>query len=526
MTEGTIDVQCRRSSIFACFVLSISVCVSAPHLARAADGSPAVQTSGQKYYSSVLREIPKQLKDGDPAGQPAPGVPSLRLNVPGSSSPTAMATPLQIAPMAVVTSCTSTSGTLINANLESRSGAASTGWCDDYGLGYKSVVQTPVKYNTIGRLLVPTSTPVAQRNAALYQTVVLNQTTPKNVFVGAMLKGSQIVAGNSESGAFLNVKFQVNCSKNKTFCNRYPRGEVWCGTLPSVGTFTWRWVGLDSHTCGVGYRDSSSGNWVTVPIESVDVYGQLANATGTAFFDLFQVLQFSAGRGAVTFMFDDGYKSVINTALPILSGYGYVGSSAAISGEIGNSSSVTGQDLKTLQNAGWDIESHSITHPSMPSLSVAAAKTELLNSKSALQSYGVTIDSFIWPYGDYNQEVIGLAQTLGSPKPLYKSTRTVEFDDNAYGTNPYLIKVLEIDRPTTLAQVKSWIKELKDNPACTSACTGRWGVFLLHDLRTSPREYDTTPDFLRSVAAEVKKSGLDVINYRTGYQRFANVPMP
>lgn len=439
----------------------------------------------------------------------------------------------QIAPLAAVTSCVSTSGTLIDANLETRSGTGSLGWCDDYGLGYKTVVQQPAKYNNTAQLQIPTSTPVAKRVAAAYQSVMLNQTSPKNVFVGAMVKGTQIVAGDSYSGAGLDVMFQVNCTKYKAFCQYgsgghayYPDGQVWCQTPPSVGTFDWRWIGVDAHTCGVGYPDST-GKWTTVPIESVQVAAVMANATGTSWYDLFQVLQFAPGRAAVTFMFDDGYKSVVNTALPTLSSYGYVGSSAAISGNIGNSYSVSGADLKTLQNAGWDIESHSVNHPSMPTLTVAAAKTQLLNSKSTLQSFGVTIDSFVWPYGDYNQELIGLTQTLGSPAPLYKSTRTVEVGSNAYGTNPYLIKVLEIDKPTKLAQVQTWIKQLKDVPTCVTACNGRWGVFLLHDISKTPGDYDTTPTFLTSVASAVKSSGgIDVINYRTGYQQFANVPRP
>lgn len=48
----------------------------------------------------------------------------------------------------------------------------------------------------------------------------------------------------------------------------------------------------------------------------------------------------------------------------------------------------------------------------------------------------------------------------------------------------------------------------------------------MHDVTKDPGDYDTTPALLRSIVDEVKQSGLDVINYRTGHQRFANVPMP
>lgn len=424
---------------------------------------------------------------------------------------------------------------LTNADFETASGTGAEGWCDDYGLGYQQALQTPAKYNKTAYMRVPETTPVGQRTAAAYQGVELTpiQSQPRNVFVGAMVKGSGIVADVAGGGAFLDILFQVDCAAAPGFCSYapggtpwYPDGKVWCSTARNVGTFDWRWIGVDSHSCGVGYLEEATGHWVTVPIKSVEVTALLHDATGSAWFDLAQLRQYDAGPAAVTFMFDDGLKSVLNAAQPILGGYGYVGSAAVISSEVGNYRSLTAENLQALQAAGWDVESHSIDHPSMPTLSVAAATTQFLNSKSTLESYGLTIDSFIWPYGDYNQEVIGLAQTLGNPAPLYKSTRTVEVGDNAYGSNPYLLKVLEIDRPTTLDQVKSWINELKDDPTCTTACTGRWGIFLLHDITTTPGEYDTTPDFLQAVADEVKKSGLDVVNYRTGYQRFANVPMP
>ena len=59
------------------------------------------------------------------------------------------------------------------------------------------------------------------------------------------------------------------------------------------------------------------------------------------------------------------------------------------------------QDLRDLQAAGWDIASHSVTHSSI--WLVAAAETELHNSKSTLTELGLMIDSFVWPEGDYNK---------------------------------------------------------------------------------------------------------------------------
>ena len=186
-------------------------------------------------------------------------------------------------------------------------------------------------------------------------------------------------------------------------------------------------------------------------LKSAAIFPVLGGATGTAYFDLIQLMQFSPGPGAVTFMFDDGYKSTKSVAKPILDKYGFVGSSAAISSVVGTTGNMTAQDLRDLQAAGWDIASHSVTHPSMIDLSTTAAETELQQVEIYPRGAGfLTIDSFVWPYGDYNQSVTGLAQAGLPTAPLYKSARNVEFDDNAYGTFPYALKVLELVNTTQI----------------------------------------------------------------------------
>lgn len=424
---------------------------------------------------------------------------------------------------AAITDCETT--TITNANFEATAGGKAAHWCDDYERGYSRVLLTPAKYNYVARASIPTTVPAARRYAGPRQIVNLNQTQAKNVFVGAMIKGSNIVLDTDGWGAILDVGFSVDCSAHPRFCEYHDDlgdlfgDTVWCGTLPSSGTFDWRWVGLDSHTCGIGYTDSATGNWIDVPIKSAEVFPALGGATGTAYFDLIQLKEFSPGPGAVTFMFDDGYKSTKTAAKPILDKYGFVGSSAAISSVVGSAGDMTAQDLRELQAAGWDIASHSVSHPHMDTLSTAGARTELQKSKSALQAMGLTIDSFVWPYGDYNQGVIGLAQAGLSSAPLYKSARSVESNDNAYGTFPYALKVLELVNTTQISEVQLWIKDLKAG--------GRWGILLMHDIVNGTQDrYATSPAMLEAVAQLVANSGVSVINYRTGYRTFANISAP
>ena len=461
---------------------------------------------------------------------------------------------------AAVASCETT--LLTNADFEEAAGDGKAAqWCDDYQRGYSRVLTTPAKYNHVPIVSIPMNVPAAERYAGTYQIVNLNQTRAENVFVGAMIKGSDIVldgraaligrfnhlhrkvlkavrhapvwrrlisipgigalAALNGSGATLNVGFKVDCVAHPKFCEYHgdpTDSTVWCATLPSAGTFDWRWVGLNSHSCGIGYVDSATRNWINVPIKSAAIFPILGGATGTAYFDQVRLMQFPPGPGAVTFMFDDGYKSTRTTAKPILDRYGFVGSSSVVSDMVGTARCMTPQDLRDLQAAGWDIASHSATHPSMPSLSTMAAETELQKSKTTLTALGLTIDTFVWPQGDYDQDLIALAQAGLPTAPLYKSARNTESDYNAYGTFPYALKTLDVLQTTPLHEVQAWINDLKAG--------GRWGIFLLHDVADNPGQYAIKPTMLDQLAHLVASSGVAVINYRQGYQTFANIPAP
>ena len=50
--------------------------------------------------------------------------------------------------------------------------------------------------------------------------------------------------------------------------------------------------------------------------------------------------------------------------------------------------------------------------------------------------------------------------------------------------------------------------------------------FLMHDIVENPGTYGTSPAMLEQVAQLVANSGVSVINYRTGYQTFANISAP
>lgn len=110
--------------------------------------------------------------------------------------------------------------------------------------------------------------------------------------------------------------------------------------------------------------------------------------------------------------FDDGYRSMLENAAPILEEYAapgllfvptqYVGASNLFDQGTEPAEPIcTWDELRELRDRGWSIQSHSTTHPSFSSLDRAQRFEELHRSKCALEDeLQVRVDGFAFPYGD------------------------------------------------------------------------------------------------------------------------------
>jgi peptidoglycan/xylan/chitin deacetylase (PgdA/CDA1 family) len=153
-------------------------------------------------------------------------------------------------------------------------------------------------------------------------------------------------------------------------------------------------------------------------------------------------------RVAVTF--DDAFQSVRDRALPILEGLGWPGTVFVVSdyGEgdrligwptldawLGTSyehelKALSWHDLGQLHAAGWEVGSHTSTHPHLTELSAAELRQELVNSRQECEArLGTPCLSIAYPYGDCNRTVVDAAVKAGYragaalPSPLYRPRR-------------------------------------------------------------------------------------------------------
>ncbi|MBN2040495.1 MAG: polysaccharide deacetylase family protein [Spirochaetes bacterium] len=108
--------------------------------------------------------------------------------------------------------------------------------------------------------------------------------------------------------------------------------------------------------------------------------------------------------------FDDGYRSVYDHAYPVMKKYGYKGIIFLITDRIEkdwNRMFMNREQINELIKEGWEIGSHTITHPKLNQISMEEATNEIIASKKTLEDmFGVKVISFAYPYGLFNKKVI------------------------------------------------------------------------------------------------------------------------
>jgi peptidoglycan/xylan/chitin deacetylase (PgdA/CDA1 family) len=136
----------------------------------------------------------------------------------------------------------------------------------------------------------------------------------------------------------------------------------------------------------------------------------------------------------VAVTFDDNYRSVLEIAKPILDRHDYRGTLFVPTDWPGEDRpmrwhgidrwlgtphekemlSLTWQELRELSEQGWEIGSHTCSHPHLPKLDGAMLKGELTESKERIeQELGRPCTSLAYPYGDVDQRVRDTAGEAG-----------------------------------------------------------------------------------------------------------------
>ncbi len=157
----------------------------------------------------------------------------------------------------------------------------------------------------------------------------------------------------------------------------------------------------------------------------------------------------SGDRKTVCITFDDAFRSVHELAFPILHKLGFTGTVFVPTGFAGSEEPLAWpgidnwrngpfedelmpmslEEMRRLLDAGWELGSHTVTHPRLTALPDAMLAQELGDSKRDCEAlFGVECTSLAYPYGDHDARVIAATERAGYraagtlPGPLHPAT--------------------------------------------------------------------------------------------------------
>ena len=108
----------------------------------------------------------------------------------------------------------------------------------------------------------------------------------------------------------------------------------------------------------------------------------------------------------VVLSFDDGYASMYETVYPLLLERDMVGSFYVIANYRWDDRFLSGKQMKKMHANGMEIQSHSLSHRPLTTLSRQEMKRELCRSQEFLENLlGHEASIFCYPYGSVNQTV-------------------------------------------------------------------------------------------------------------------------
>jgi peptidoglycan/xylan/chitin deacetylase (PgdA/CDA1 family) len=115
----------------------------------------------------------------------------------------------------------------------------------------------------------------------------------------------------------------------------------------------------------------------------------------------------------VVVSFDDGYLSDYTHAGPVLRRLGWPGV-LNLALENVRPGDITAPQVRRLIAWGWEIDSHTLTHPDLTTLPPAALRHELVGSREEIQRrFGQPARFFCYPAGRYDAGVVAAVRAAG-----------------------------------------------------------------------------------------------------------------
>ncbi|MGI9117416.1 MAG: polysaccharide deacetylase family protein [Gaiellales bacterium] len=151
----------------------------------------------------------------------------------------------------------------------------------------------------------------------------------------------------------------------------------------------------------------------------------------------------------IVLTFDDGYRGIATTAAPIMAQYGFVGTAYVITDRIAQSKKtaptwLTWPQLRILEQRGWDIGSHTVSHTEIPHMSHDAAMRTLRQSRFALERHlGHPVQWFCYPAGSVSPRAVDDVRQAG-----YVLATTTKEGDTLSARDPLQLERIRVSNTT------------------------------------------------------------------------------
>ena len=209
------------------------------------------------------------------------------------------------------------------------------------------------------------------------------------------------------------------------------------------------------------------------------------------------------GRAKLIFNFDDGTIGDL-VAEPILTANNQRAVSFITISWLDHKDFMTLDNLKRLQRLGWDISSHTISHPDLTTLDDNNLTIELNNSYDWFINNGFQKSAgfLAYPFGYYNNNVITKA------KQRYILARSVESGIlphmiPEYRDDLYKLKIIEARNNTPVQLVKDKIDNTIDQ--------GQLIILVFHRIvKNNPSKYEYLESDFKQISDYVTSRGPDI----------------
>jgi peptidoglycan/xylan/chitin deacetylase (PgdA/CDA1 family) len=173
----------------------------------------------------------------------------------------------------------------------------------------------------------------------------------------------------------------------------------------------------------------------------------------------------------IVLSFDDGYRSQYAKARPTLQKAGWPGVLNLQLELPPSQGGLTETQVRGMIAAGWEVDSHTITHPDLTTIDASQLQQEVAESRKTIQQrYGVPVNWFCYPAGRYDETVEAAVKAAG-----YDGATTTLPGWAAPDQDPFRLPRVRVNSGTSPDALLAQITASKASPAPGPSFTGGGG---------------------------------------------------